>query len=105
MGTRTADAGRPEHYSLARLSKNKKGRESPFCKCFDTRQSTYFGDVGSLNFYLADFYRNVGQLDNALTSITQASTGWRKFPDHFKGGKAIFCSESEFLDGLKISAF
>ncbi len=34
-----------------------------------------------------------------------ASTGWRKFPDHFKGGKEIrFFEKIGFLNGLKISA-
>jgi tetratricopeptide (TPR) repeat protein len=38
-------------------------------------------EIGLLNFYLADFYTNVGQLDNALASITQASRHFEQCGD------------------------
>jgi tetratricopeptide (TPR) repeat protein len=37
--------------------------------------------IGVLNFYLADFYTNIGQLDNALASITQASRHFEQCED------------------------
>jgi hypothetical protein len=37
-------------------------------------------------------------------SALVANTGWRKFPDHFKGKKIRFFQKIGFLDGLNISA-
>jgi hypothetical protein len=42
-------------------------------------------------------------LEPLNSSITHASTGGRKFPDHFKGKEIRFFQKIGFLNGLKIS--
>jgi tetratricopeptide (TPR) repeat protein len=76
--------------TLSKVMKSKSGMILDLNTAWDFRDyasavaqkiSASDTEIGSLNFYLADFYRNVGQLDNALGSTTQASRHFKQCGD------------------------